>query len=630
MAKVITDNQHYKDIADAIRAKTESGDSYKPSEMADAIMAIEGGGELGELEPGFVTPTGQEFTAYPDGAGFSSVTVAGDVNLEPQNIAMGVTIYGVEGTLKIGSSTGDVPAAYQPYLEEALNYYGGEYEDLMILESTNMMGFGFMQSGFAIESYNSGSSEFTASGWVYVRCNKTTGAWAMQDWSYVTSEGQNYVNHIRYCSSVLTYNGTQIYPVGGDGGSSGGGVKQSEVYDMMHNPAKTKTVYTVPRDGTMFVVSKYSCESFGFETQVRKTHRTLRGSSFVDVVQSVYVSKKNVSVGETITLPSSSGHALVILTELGSNVVECTTWNCDFTKGTEPPSNIEIVGADTIKGFCYLSLTTSSESFALYLENNALSDFEFVPCKTSNIAWGMPGYATGICDRIAYSVTNMPDLTNGSSHEFVVFKLSTEGTPVYDIDPIETEFDVLATWDFVTTERELTVPSAGYVVFTGSYRQPDGFPFNGFTVVKEVTRIIGSTEQTEVIAYKAVTENEMFYCNTSKRFGGTFYITNADLSHANVFAGNATRENGNIVYPMPDKHDTMFGVSGCIYTDDAVSSANVNDIYVSKDAATRRLTTFYANGFTRLSGESNISFPFTDGDYENDVQGIWAKFTFAE
>ena len=221
MAKVITDNQHYKDIADAIRAKTESGDSYKPSEMADAIMAIEGGGELGELEPGFVTPTGQEFTAYPDGAGFSSVTVAGDVNLEPQNIAMGVTIYGVEGTLKIGSSTGDVPAAYQPYLEGALNYYGGEYEDLMILESTNMIGFGFMQSGFAIESYNSGSSEFTASGWVYVRYNKTTGAWAMQDWSYVTSEGQNYVNHIRYCSSVLTYNGTQIYPVGGGGGTGG-------------------------------------------------------------------------------------------------------------------------------------------------------------------------------------------------------------------------------------------------------------------------------------------------------------------------------------------------------------------------------------------------------------------------
>lgn len=230
MAKVITDNQHYKDIADAIRAKTESGDSYKPSEMADAIMAIEGGGELGELEPGFVTPTGQEFTAYPDGAGFSSVTVAGDVNLEPQNIAVGVTIYGVEGTLKIGSSTGDVPAAYQPYLEGALNYYGGEYEDLMILESTNMIGFGFMQSGFAIESYNSGSSEFTASGWVYVRYNKTTGAWAMQDWSYVTSEGQNYVNHIRYCSSVLTYNGTQIYPVGGGGGSSGGGAGLNIAY----------------------------------------------------------------------------------------------------------------------------------------------------------------------------------------------------------------------------------------------------------------------------------------------------------------------------------------------------------------------------------------------------------------
>lgn len=57
MAKVITDNQHYADIAAAIRTKNETETLYKPSEMAPAILAIQGGVELnfkvvgGETEP---------------------------------------------------------------------------------------------------------------------------------------------------------------------------------------------------------------------------------------------------------------------------------------------------------------------------------------------------------------------------------------------------------------------------------------------------------------------------------------------------------------------------------------------------------------------------------------------------
>lgn len=46
MAKIITDNQHYTDIAAAIRTKNETETQYKPSEMADAILAIQGGVEL--------------------------------------------------------------------------------------------------------------------------------------------------------------------------------------------------------------------------------------------------------------------------------------------------------------------------------------------------------------------------------------------------------------------------------------------------------------------------------------------------------------------------------------------------------------------------------------------------------
>lgn len=50
MAIVTTDNQHYTDIAAAIRSKNGTETQYKPSEMAAAIQAISGGGgsDIGE------------------------------------------------------------------------------------------------------------------------------------------------------------------------------------------------------------------------------------------------------------------------------------------------------------------------------------------------------------------------------------------------------------------------------------------------------------------------------------------------------------------------------------------------------------------------------------------------------
>ena len=67
MAKGITDTSNYSDIADAIRDKNGSSDTYKPSEMAAAITAIPSGGG-GEGIPREVSPTGiygypaQQFT----------------------------------------------------------------------------------------------------------------------------------------------------------------------------------------------------------------------------------------------------------------------------------------------------------------------------------------------------------------------------------------------------------------------------------------------------------------------------------------------------------------------------------------------------------------------------------------
>ena len=40
----ITDTQNYSDIADAIRAKNGTANTYTPSQMAPAILAIPSGG----------------------------------------------------------------------------------------------------------------------------------------------------------------------------------------------------------------------------------------------------------------------------------------------------------------------------------------------------------------------------------------------------------------------------------------------------------------------------------------------------------------------------------------------------------------------------------------------------------
>lgn len=73
MAKVLVNESSLTGIADAIRGKNGSTDTYKPSEMAAAITAISGGGEP-TIEALSITANGT-YTA-PDGVdGYSPVTV---------------------------------------------------------------------------------------------------------------------------------------------------------------------------------------------------------------------------------------------------------------------------------------------------------------------------------------------------------------------------------------------------------------------------------------------------------------------------------------------------------------------------------------------------------------------------
>lgn len=109
MANVVVEEQSLIDIASAIRTKNETDNTYKPSEMANAILDITTGGEVVEpvLQEKSVTPTTSSQTITPDTSydGLSKVTVnavtsAIDSDIKATNIRSGVNILGVTGSMK--------------------------------------------------------------------------------------------------------------------------------------------------------------------------------------------------------------------------------------------------------------------------------------------------------------------------------------------------------------------------------------------------------------------------------------------------------------------------------------------------------------------------------------------------
>lgn len=254
MGIVRTDDRYYAEIAEAIRSKNGKSTEYYPSEMAAAIEAIQGGAIEGDIElyEITVTPTGKTFTEYAeDGTGFSEVTVKGDSNLTPQNIADGVVIYGVTGNLVAGASI-KVPDIYQSYVDHALTLYTEAYEDLAIFESDSHLVVMFIMSDFAVTTYNSSTTEYGARGWLSCSLNKETNTWAITDHRNSATTGGSLVSNIRFSTKTWTYNGDVIWPVAMSGGESGGGGSMFETsvssripkYDRVYITSELTNLFT--------------------------------------------------------------------------------------------------------------------------------------------------------------------------------------------------------------------------------------------------------------------------------------------------------------------------------------------------------------------------------------------------
>ena len=157
MGTVLTNNQHYHDIADAIREKNGSTEEYRPSEMAEAILAITGGSE------------------YP---------------------------------------VMDVPAEYLEYVQYAReNLYSGEYENLVVWDSGEWIAVSFLMPDFDITEYDVYSTEIKATGWFTCGYTKSTGEWTSHDYRNTVSPGGNYAKYIKFASCHVEYEGETLWPV---------------------------------------------------------------------------------------------------------------------------------------------------------------------------------------------------------------------------------------------------------------------------------------------------------------------------------------------------------------------------------------------------------------------------------
>jgi len=166
-----------------------------------------------------VTPTGSQLTVTPDAgySGLSSVTVNGDTDLKPSNVRKNINIYGTVGTLVASRGIADkVPTEYAQCAVDAealVVAAGGSYANILILENTSYIAICFLTNSFAIQTYNTTTTEYTAIGFWYAQYDKTLQTWTLTDYTETTSTGSSFLNNGQFSTTTITYSGNKIFPV---------------------------------------------------------------------------------------------------------------------------------------------------------------------------------------------------------------------------------------------------------------------------------------------------------------------------------------------------------------------------------------------------------------------------------
>lgn len=138
MAKVLVTEDYLSNIADAIRYKSGSSDTYTPADMAQAIMDIDGGGGGGSTllmsQGQMSSSTAREYmTATFDSGVDLSLYDAIVVFMYENNIqvAMGIVVY--SGTSVPFNLYGDLTYTMQlTSTAISCTYYSGSWRDLFV------------------------------------------------------------------------------------------------------------------------------------------------------------------------------------------------------------------------------------------------------------------------------------------------------------------------------------------------------------------------------------------------------------------------------------------------------------------------------------------------------------------